>query len=278
MLPTCIYLTSVGHDQSVKQGIDACQFFHPFSTDFQPALDFLMQDVSAVALLKKIIEENQGEKINLKFGVQEQAASYDFDTHTIILSKSYRQVALQEQVAFLFFELQNAQQRRDLQRLYNQTEKLGKKNFVKQIETREYSSALATHYFVNKYVNEGTFNKNVPYFYTPLNFKDHYLLQQLTGHAQKIAAQIDQRAHTKIKEPYHGTWPCPLTIPQLPILKLLLSYKIILETPHGVPEAKQREVNKDITEWMNKIDSLYHSNPNTSCDLWINAHKIFQQK
>src|SRR6267154_4461680 len=99
---------------------DGQQFFQQiYSPYFQPAIDFLMKDVSAVAMLKSILSnDQQGEKISLMFGRITAQASYNFATNAILFSESYRQCSLQEQVAFLFFELQNASQREDFQRLH----------------------------------------------------------------------------------------------------------------------------------------------------------------
>ncbi len=276
MFPTQhIYSTPVNYDKWSEPHVDTHQFFQSYSPDFQPALDFLMQDAALVETLKEIVDI-QGEKIHLKFGLQVQPASYDFDTNTITLSKSYRQSSLQEQVAFLFFELQNARQCQDLQYLHSQAEALGKEEFVKQIEQHEYHSALATHNYVHKYVNKGIFSKAVPYFYIPLNFKDHYLLQQLTGHAQDIAARVDRFMHTQNKKEYRGTWPCPLTPIQVPVLKLMLSYKTVLQTPKKETTKEMRgEAKQGIIKLMSEIDSIYTSNPKVSGALWRNAHAIY---
>lgn len=262
--------TSVKYD--IPTGCTEYQFFKPYSSDFQPALDLLMQDAEVVDVLKEIVK-NQGKKIYLKFDLQIQPASYNFDTNTITLSNSYRQGSLQEQVAFLFFELQNARNRQNLQDLFSRVQTLESENFVRAVEEHEFTSALATHHLMKKYINEGIFTRDVPFFYIPLNFTEHYLLQQLNGHAQEIAARVNRLVKTQNNKPYQGTWSQPLTTLQVPVLKLLLSNKTALDISDGMTEDEKHKIRDETKKMMTEIDSYNRSNPQVYA-LWANAHQI----
>lgn len=259
-----------------EQADDHPFFKQPFSCDFQPAVDFLMED--STALLKKIVSNEQhNDKISLLFGPGKEHASYNFVNNTILFSASYQHSSTQEKVAFLFFELQNALQREAIQGIYNNARTLGKKHFVEQIETVEYRSTLATCNYVHSYASKGIFTKDVPYFRTPIHFDDYYHYQQLTGHAQNIATQFNIIVQTQ--EPYVGTWPKPLDPLHIPILKELLINKTVVESLYETPEDKQA-ATQEIKEVMNDIDSLYSGDEDheQTANLWTNAHEIFKSQ
>jgi hypothetical protein len=251
------------------------QFFEVHSYGFEEALDFFMNDADVIDILKKILEI-QGKKIKLGFGSQRQPASYYPAKNTIVLNKSFQERTLQDKASLLFFELQNACQCRDFRNLRNRARKLGKEKYVREVEKLEYNSSLATNRFVNKYIEEGIFTKAVPYFYVALNFQDYYLLEQLTGHAQIVASQMDTFMRTQ-KKAYRGTWPAPLTDTQSSILHMLLCCKIAIDSPQGVSREEKKLFKKNITTCMQEIDSLYLSDPKSMKALWKNAHKIISQ-
>ncbi len=164
------------------------------------------------------------------------------------------------------FELVNLSQKSYFQSLVNRIDKLDPDEFVKDYEHIEYQTALICKRILQKKLAPDQWDA-YPLVYTTDSFQLHYLIQQLSGHSQKIYERYKDRFSTN--ETYCGSWQMPAEEEDRQILIELLSLKIgseFQDTGFGKnAEASYKQMKNgvlnnpyysNLTAYIQKIESI----------------------
>lgn len=175
--------------------------------------------------LKELLDTVQFAIAKCDFG-----ASLNPSNNTITLDPSLFQGPLPSSSAIesALFELINLSQKNNFRELVNKIETLVPDEFVKDYETIEYRTAAICKKILQKKIPSEQWD-DYPLVYTTNSFPLHYLLQQLSGHSQKIYEKYKDRFNTT--QPYQGSWPTPNEEEDRQILLQLLYLKIGSEAP-----------------------------------------------
>lgn len=167
----------------------------------------------------------------VKFGI----TNCDFGAYTdpsknkIFLDPSLFQGTIPSSTAIesALFELINLSKKRDFCGLVKKIDALDPDEFVKEYESIEYRTALVCKRILQKNIASDRWDA-YPMTYTSQSFQLHYLLQQLSGHSQKIYERY--KDHFNANQTYHGSWQAPTDTESKEILLELLNLKIGSET------------------------------------------------
>jgi len=112
------------------------------------------------------------------------------------------------QVLNILFEMHNACQTKQVQRLTDPKNRASKLEFVRAFEGIEHNTVILTRNRLNVLTKKGKFHRNFNIYRTAYDDPElHFMHQQLMGHAFAIARKydVDFFPHAK-KEAFHGTW------------------------------------------------------------------------
>ena len=112
------------------------------------------------------------------------------------------------QVLNILFEMHNACQTKQFQRLTHPKNRTSKLEFVRAFEGIEHNTVMLTRDRLKMLSDKGKFHRNFNIYRTAYDDPElHFMHQQLMGHTFAIARKydIDFFPHAK-KEAFHGTW------------------------------------------------------------------------
>lgn len=192
------------------------------SSNLERPLSTILSHPQSAALIQRVERQGPVKVSYVSFGEEKVHALWEADTRTIFINKAINP-SNNQILNSIIFELHNAASTRELEFLFDQAEKgvLSKDAFVEAIERMEHRNALAAQQLIENGIALGKFPENcrLHYYY---DFDDYYVVQQLFGHSQWIAAKYDEFS------PYRNT-PYIGTISSLPLKSrkekdLLLDY------------------------------------------------------
>lgn len=174
------------------------------SPALQKPLSTILAHPQSAALINRVERQGPIKVTYVSFGEQKPHAIWEADTRTIFINKDIRP-SHQQVINSIVFELHNASSTQEMMFLFDQAEKgaLAKDQFVEGIERMEHRNALAAQSLIEDGIARGHFPVGCRmYFYD--SFDDYYIVQQILGHSQWIAAKYDEFSPYQ-NTPYHGT-------------------------------------------------------------------------
>lgn len=145
------------------------------------------------------------------FSVQLSRGSIGFEacwnprSRAIVLNGSHQR-SRGSLIRSILFELHNARSNEELLELQRQAAQgeLSKESFVEAVETIEYGNVLETSRMLEEGIAMNIFPRDADYP-IEMGFREHYMLQQLTGHSQQIARSYDALCPFRdLKRPFRG--------------------------------------------------------------------------
>lgn len=132
-------------------------------------------------------------------------AYWDSGKRTIFINGN-RNKDLGEIICSILFELHNATTNKTIYTLLKKAQigEITKDQYVENIERMEHQNAVNTVRLIEKGIASGLFPPTSRWNIYE-NFDDHYMIQQLYGHSQFIAANFDKVNPRLSHQPYKGT-------------------------------------------------------------------------
>lgn len=164
--------------------------FASYAPQTRQAINLLQQLPEFRELLIKV--QNEG-PVHVKVEAHPSFEGlWDGNSRSIVINSRLNRT-LGQMICTILFELHNAATARYYDDLIVQAEngRLTKDQYVEKVELAEFKNAKNTHDLLEKGIKMGLFPESA-HWPVPLNFDEHYKVQQVSGHSQFIANSYDQ--------------------------------------------------------------------------------------